>query len=128
MNREFVYIDFDDERLPPCEREQNRDFPLVVEGSKPKTLFFPRFLRAWAKNRSRIPAKSAQTIVETSVSEPHGILQRIHRIQRKRNMRCGTDPGSPTPGARMTVVTQTPSNNIMKPKSIITRLRIVRFQ
>ena len=30
---------------------------------------------------------------------------------RKRNMRCGTDPGFPTPGARMTVVKQTPSNN-----------------
>ena len=25
-------------------------------------------------------------------------------IHRKRNIRCGTDPGFPTPGARMTVV------------------------
>ena len=34
-------------------------------------------------------------------------LQRIHRIQRihrKRNIRCGTDPGFPTPGGRITVV------------------------
>ena len=31
-------------------------------------------------------------------------------IHRKRNQRCGTDPGFPAPGARMTVVTQTPSN------------------
>ena len=33
-------------------------------------------------------------------------------FRRKRNIRSRTDPGFPTPGARMTVVTQTPSNYI----------------
>ena len=28
----------------------------------------------------------------------------FHRIRRKRNIRSRTDPGFPTPGARMTVV------------------------
>ena len=43
-------------------------------------------------------------------NEPHGILKplkrlrRLNRIHRKRNIRSRTDPGFPTPGARMTVV------------------------
>ena len=40
-------------------------------------------------------------IVKNSVWEPHGVLK---RIKRKRDIRCGTDPGFPTPGARITVV------------------------
>ena len=39
-----------------------------------------------------------------SKNEPHGILKRIYRLKRKRNIRSRTDPGFPTPGARMTVV------------------------
>ena len=34
-------------------------------------------------------------------NEPHGTLK---RLKRKRNIRSRTDPGFPTPGARMTVV------------------------
>ena len=40
-------------------------------------------------------------IVKNNVCQPHGILNRIHP---KRNIRCETDPGFPTPGVRMTVV------------------------
>ena len=50
------------------------------------------------------PQNCKKHIVFHNKNEPHGILHRIYRIQRKRNMRCGTDPGFPTPGARMTVV------------------------
>ena len=45
-----------------------------------------------------------------SKNEPHGILNRIYRIQRicrfnrKRNIWARTDPGFPTPGVRITVV------------------------
>ena len=38
------------------------------------------------------------------ISLLHGILTRIHRFHRFRNIWCGTDPGFPTPGVRMTVV------------------------
>ena len=68
VNREFVYIDFDDERFPPCEggeevtegasgrgkerrrkeghnhlrfEPKNIDFPQVFQGSKPKNIDFP---------------------------------------------------------------------------------------
>ena len=54
-----------------------------------------------------LPAKSAKIIVLSSIFGPHGILKRIHRIRRihrKRNMAGRTDPGFPTPGAKMTVV------------------------
>ena len=43
-------------------------------------------------------------------NEPHRILKRLRhlkrlkRLKRKRNIRSRTDPGFPTPGARMTVV------------------------
>ena len=53
------------------------------------------------------PAKCAKIIVNSSKNEPPGTLKRIYRyyrIHRKRNMRGGTDPGFPTPGARITVV------------------------
>ena len=50
------------------------------------------------------PKKGPGVLFFHSHRRPGGILRRIRRIQRKRNMRCGTDPGFPTPGARMTVV------------------------
>ena len=49
-------------------------------------------------------------------NEPQGILNRIRRIHRKRNIQSRTDPGFPTPGARMTVVKQTPSNYLIPGK------------
>ena len=66
--------------------------------------FFQGFLRIRVKNRSPIPAKSVKIIVKINVCEPHEILNRIHSLKRKRNIRCETDPGFPTPGVRMTVV------------------------
>ena len=39
----------------------------------------------------------------------------IYWIYRKRNMQCGTDPGFPTPGARMTVI----STNSLKLSNIV---------
>ena len=59
------------------------------------------------ENGDHFPAKCTKIMVEKSVWKPHRILLRIYpiyRIQRKRNIRCGTDPGFPTPGARITVV------------------------
>ena len=78
--------------------------------AKNPILIFLKFFKVKIKNSSPIPAKTAEIIVLSLILGPHGFLNRIQRIQRKRNMRCGTDPGFPTPGARMTVVTQTPSN------------------
>ena len=49
-------------------------------------------------------AQSAKIAVLYSFFGLPGILQRIQRIQRKRNMPGRTDPGFPTPGAKMTVV------------------------
>ena len=39
-----------------------------------------------------------------SMLGPHRVLKWIQRIQRKRNISGRTDPGFPTPGAKMTVV------------------------
>ena len=67
---------------------------------RPKTLIFLKF-------NSHFPAKSAKIIVLSSIFGPHGTLiriQRIFRIHRKRNISGRTDPGFPTPGAKMTVV------------------------
>ena len=75
------------------------------------------------KNRSPIPAKSAKIIVKQMVFEPPGTLHRIQRIHRKRNIGCGTDPGFPTPGVRMTVV----YTNSLKLKMKI-KIRIVFFK
>ena len=66
----------------------------------PKTLIFLRF-------NPPFPAKCIKIMELSSILWPHGILkriQRIHRIHRKRNMPGRTDPGFPTPGAKMTVV------------------------
>ena len=52
----------------------------------------------------QFPQNGPKTLSFHSKNEPHGILHRIQRIQRKRNIRSRTDPGFPTPGARMTVV------------------------
>merc|ERR1712177_35429 len=57
-----------------------------------------------AKNKSPIPAKSAKIIVKQKGFEPPGVLNSFRWIHRKRNIPCGTDPGFPTPGVRMTVV------------------------
>ena len=87
---------------------KNIVFTKVFQGSKPTTLFFSELLlRVRAKHMSPIPAKSSNIIVKDNVCEPHRVLKRIQRIQRihrKRNIRCETDPGFPTPGLRMTVV------------------------
>ena len=62
------------------------------------------------KNGDHFPANLSKNLIFHSNYEPHGILQRIcricriQRIQRKRNIRSRTDPGFPTPGARITVV------------------------
>ena len=58
MDREFVYIDFDDERFPPCDGggkepwgsmglmwAKNIDFPEVFQGLEPETLIFRMFLK-----------------------------------------------------------------------------------
>ena len=50
VNREFVYIDFDDERFPSCWRS-------LLE--PPKATF--------TKSRFPIPGKSAKIIVKTSI-------------------------------------------------------------
>ena len=55
----------------------------------------------------KFPENCPKTLFFHSKNEPHGILHRIHRIQRihrKRNIRSRTDPGFPAPGARITVV------------------------
>ena len=74
------------------------------------------------------PGKNAKIMILSSILWPPGTLNRIHRIQRiqriqrKRNQRCGTDPGFPTPGARMTVV----YTNFLKsadPFGVIRRVR-----
>ena len=59
------------------------------------------------KNGNHFPAKLSKNIIFHSKNEPHGILSRLNRLnrlKRKRNIRSRTDPGFPTPGARMTVV------------------------
>ena len=124
VNRGFVYIDFDDERFPPCERGPllaplGRSWRLhgLQEASKWSPTGAPD--RIWGHLGAKRAPKSStpqrwrsfsgkmcQKHCFFSQNEPLGILK---RIQRKRNMRRGTDPGFPTPGARMTVVTQTPS-------------------
>ena len=68
------------------------------------------FITNWV---SIFPEKWPGVLCFYSHRRPGGILQRIHRFHRFhrfRNLRCRTDPGFPAPGARMTVVTQTPSN------------------
>ena len=50
------------------------------------------------------PAKCVKIIELSSILWPHGVLKRIYRIQRKRNILGRTDPGFPTPGVRITVV------------------------
>ena len=50
------------------------------------------------------PAKVAKSVWGLFENTPPGILQRIQRIHRKRNIRSRTDPGFPAPGARITVV------------------------
>ena len=77
---------------------------------RPKTLIFLRFSH-------HFPAKCVKIIELSSILWPHGILvriqriQRIRRIRRKRDTASRTDPGFPTPGSRMTVVSyKTPSN------------------
>ena len=50
------------------------------------------------------PAKVAKSDWVLFKIKPPGVLKRIHRIHRKRNTPCRTDPGFPTPGGRMTVV------------------------
>ena len=53
------------------------------------------------------PKKGPGVLFFHNHRRPLGILKRIHRIQRihrKRNIRSRTDPGFPTPGARITVV------------------------
>ena len=79
--------------------------------AKNPILIFLRFFKVRVKNSSPIPAKSAEIIVLSFILWPHGTLNRIHyfpllsiTFPRKRNTRCGTDPGYPAPGSRITVV------------------------
>ena len=75
--------------------------------AKNPILIFLSILKVRVKNSSPIPAKTAEINILSFILWPHGTpkrIQPIHRIPRKRNMRCGTDPGFPTPGARMMVV------------------------
>ena len=64
VNREFVYIDFDDERFPSWEMR-----------------FWRSLLEPW---RSPIPGKSAKSAVVFAFWEPHGIPKRIHSRKRKK--------------------------------------------
>ena len=60
-----------------------------------------------SENGDHFPANLWKTNIFHSNYEPHGNLHRIHwiqRIRRKCNIWSRTDPGFPTPGARMTVV------------------------
>ena len=59
------------------------------------------------KNGEHFPANLFKNLIFHSKNKPHGILQRICRscrLKRKRDIWSKTDPGFPTPGARMTVV------------------------
>ena len=56
------------------------------------------------KNGDHFPAKLWKQIIFHSKNESHGTLKRLNRLKRKCNIRSRTDPGFPTPGARMTVV------------------------
>ena len=56
------------------------------------------------KKDDHFPEKCEKNIVNNTKNEPAGILNRIYRIRPKRNIRSRTDPGFPTPGARITVV------------------------
>ena len=69
------------------------------------------------KNGDHFPAKFAKNLIFNSKNEPLGTLKRLkrlkrlHRLHRFRNIRCGTDPGFPAPGARITVVYTNSLNN-----------------
>ena len=45
VNREFVYIDFDDERFPPCEGGEEVSEMFLAHFQGPKTVIFLRFFK-----------------------------------------------------------------------------------
>ena len=64
-----------------------------------KHRFFIGFLKVGIKMGPYFPAKCANTARGVLQNERPGILQRIHRIQRKRIQACRTDPRFPRRGA-----------------------------
>jgi|OM-RGC.v1.030501985 hypothetical protein len=79
-----------------------------AQGIKPKAqMFIGFFSRSGPKSKIPIPAKCAEIIELSSKYWPLGIpnqIHQIHRVQSKCIQPCRTDPGVPTPGARMAVV------------------------
>ena len=79
----------------------------VFPGLKPRTLIFLWFFKGQAQFGYPFSGQMCQnycTYCNYSIFERLGVLVRIPRIPRKRNMPCKTDPGFPTPGGRMTVI------------------------